>query len=290
VACLCSKNRSVLKKNGSKKRHGIIVVVTLLVISFLFLTANIKFWQTPSFVESIVIAVISPFQELVSKTINGTARVWNNYISLIDTQEENYQLRREIEKLKFQNNTLVEKLNSFERLDKLSDFVNTSDLNLITADVVGFDSTGWAKMIMINKGLNNSVRKDMAVVTYNGLVGRVVQSTSKYSKVLLITDPRSAVDAVIQRSRDRGVVVGNNKGICEMKYLSIDSDVREGDIVISSGLGGIYQKGFLIGTVSRVYEKKTGLFRSVDITPSADISRTEELLVAVSPFNRPEIK
>ena len=126
MACLCSKNRSVLKKNGSKKRHGIIVVVTLLVISFLFLTANIKFWQTPSFVESIVIAVISPFQELVSKTINGTARVWNNYISLIDTQEENYQLRREIEKLKFQNNTLVEKLNSFERLDKLSDFVNTS--------------------------------------------------------------------------------------------------------------------------------------------------------------------
>jgi len=76
----------------------------------------------------------------------------------------------------------------------------------------------------------------------------------------------------------------------EMKYLSVDSDVKEGDIVISSGLGGIYQKGFLIGTVSKVYEKKTGLFRQVAITPSADISRTEELLVVVSPFDKPEIK
>ena len=277
-------------KRDSKKRHGIIVVATLLLISFLFLTANIKFWKTPVFVESIIIAVVSPFQELVSKTINGTVRIWNNYIFLIDTQEENNQLKKEIGKLKFQNSALLEKFDNFKRLDKLIDFVNTSELNLIYADVVGFDSTGWAKMIMINKGLNNSVMKDMSVVTYNGLIGRIVQSTSKYSKVLLITDPRSAVDAVIQRSRDRGVVVGNNKGICEMKYLSIDSDVREGDIVISSGLGGIYQKGFLIGTVSKVYEKKTGLFRQVAITPSADISRTEELLVVVSPFDKPEIK
>ena len=79
-------------KKDSKKRHGIIVVTALIAISFLFLTANIKFWQTPTFVESIVIAVISPFQELVSKTINGTANVWNNYISLIDTQEENYSI------------------------------------------------------------------------------------------------------------------------------------------------------------------------------------------------------
>jgi rod shape-determining protein MreC len=280
----------VLKNKDSKKRHGIIVVATLLIISFLFLTANIKFWQTPAIIESIVIAIVSPFQELLSKTINGAARVWNNYIYLINTQEENYQLRRELEKLKFQNNAVTEKLNSFKRLDSLFDFINTSDMNLLPADVVGFDSTGWAKMIMINKGMNNSVMKDMAVVTYNGLIGRIVQSTSKYSKVLLITDPRSAVDAVIQRTRDRGVVVGNNKGILEMKYLSVDSDVKDGDIVISSGLGGIYQKGLLIGTVSKVYEKKTGLFRRIDITPSADISRIEELLVVISPFDNPEIK
>ena len=98
------------------------------------------------------------------------------------------------------------------------------------------------------------------------------------------------MDSMIQRTRDRGIVVGNNNGICEMKYLSIDSDVREGDAVISSGLGGIFQKGFLIGTVSKVYEKKTGLFRRVDVTPSSDISRLEELLVVISPFDKPETK
>ncbi|MBI3601078.1 MAG: rod shape-determining protein MreC [Nitrospinae bacterium] len=281
----------MLKKNGSKKRHGIIVVTTLIVISFLFLTANIKFGEAPTSVESIVVSIISPFQELVSKTVNSINRLWSSYIYLINTQEENYRLKREMEQLEFKNNTLAENLNRFQRLERLSDLIKTSeDMELLPADVVGFDSTGWSKMLIINKGLNNAVKKDMAVVTYNGLLGRIVQSTSKYSKVLLITDPRSAVGAVIQRTRDRGIAVGTNNNMCEMKYLSVNSDVKSGDLVISSGLGSIFQKGLVIGTISRVYEKKMGLFRNVEITPTADLAKTEELLVVTSPFEKPEVK
>ncbi len=281
----------MLKKNDPKKRHGIIVVAVLIAVSFIFLTVNIKFGEAPTSVESIVVSIISPFQELVSKTLNSINRIWNSYVHLVNTQEENYKLKREMEQLKFKNNMLSENLGRFQRLERLSDIIkNSEDINLLPADVVGFDSTGWSKMLIINKGLNNAVKKDMAVITYNGLVGRVVHSTSKYSKVLLITDPRSAVGALIQRTRDMGIAVGANNSICEMKYLTVNSDVKTGDVVVSSGMGGIFQKGLVIGTISRVYEKKTGLFRNAEIIPAADLDRTEELLVVTSPFEKPEAK
>jgi rod shape-determining protein MreC len=281
----------VLKKNESKKRHGIITVSIFLLLSFLFLTVNIKFGYAPTFVESIVITIISPFQELVSKSLNNVSRVWKNYIFLIESHEENTILKKDNERLNFFNNILKERLNKFQRLERFSDFITQDrESKLLPADIVGFDSTGWSKVFIINRGFKNGIRKDMAVVTYNGLVGRIVQSTSKYSKVLLITDPRSAVDAIIQRTRDRGIVVGAHNGICEMKYLSINSDVKEGDMVISSGLGGVFQKGLSIGKISKVYEKKIGLFRQVEIIPTAELTTIEELLVVVSPFEIPEVK
>lgn len=278
-------------RNGSKKRNGITAVAILIVISFFFLTANIKFERPSTFIESIIVTIISPLQELTARTFNKINQVWKSYIFLINVQKENYTLKRDIGRLNFENNALIERLNKFQRLEKLSEFVNkTTDLNLLPADAVGFDSTGWSKVFIINKGLNDGVKKDMAVITYNGLVGKIVQSTSGYSKVILITDQRSAVDAMIQRTRDRGIVAGINNKVCEMKYLSINSDVKEGDMVISSGLGGIFQKGLPIGTISKVYEKNTGLFRNVEIIPSADLARMEELLVIISPFEIPEVK
>ncbi|OGV99364.1 MAG: rod shape-determining protein MreC [Nitrospinae bacterium RIFCSPLOWO2_02_39_17] len=272
-------------KKDSKNRHGIIAVIILLIISFLLLTINIKSGEAPTFVEPIVNTLISPFQELVSATISGINRILRNYVFLTNIQEENSRLRKDIDSLKFQNNILVERLNKFQRMEKLSDFLNTAiDFNFLPADVVAFDSTGWMKTVTINKGLKDGIRKNMTVVTYNGLVGRVVQTMAGYSKVLLITDPRSSVDAIIQRTRDRGIVIGANHNVLEMKYLSINSDVKEGDVVISSGAGGIFQKGLSIGVISKIHEKNDGLFRRVAIVPSADLLRIEELLVIVSPF------
>src|SRR3990167_99724 len=160
-------------KKDSKNRHGIIAVIILLIISFLLLTINIKSGEAPTFVEPIVNTLISPFQELASATISGINRILRNYIFLTNIQEQNSRLRKDIDSLKFQNNILVERLNKFQRMEKLSDFLNTAaDFNFLPADVVAFDSTGGTKIVTINKGLKDGIRKNMTVVTYNGLVGR----------------------------------------------------------------------------------------------------------------------
>ena len=150
---------------------------------------------------------------------------------------------------------------------------------MILASVVGSDAISWSKMITINKGSNDGLKKNMAVVSNEGLVGHIIQTVPYYSKVLLITDVRSAVDALDQEKRTRGVVIGKGSDICEMKYIPQDADIRVGQSVISSGLGGVFPKGLLIGKVSKVEETNKGLFKNVVVTPSVKISFLEEVFV-----------
>ncbi|MBT7178088.1 MAG: rod shape-determining protein MreC, partial [Nitrospina sp.] len=122
----------------------------------------------------------------------------------------------------------------------------------------------------------------LAVVTDSGVIGQVIHAGLNTSKVLLIVDGRSAVDALFQESRISGVVVGAGENECELKFVPNTADVKVGDQVLSSGLGGIFPKGLIIGTVSQVSRKKQGLFQDITLVPSADLSRLEEVLVLLS--------
>lgn len=155
----------------------------------------------------------------------------------------------------------------------------SSEREMILASVIGKDPLSWSKMLTIDKGSNDGLKKNMAVVTYEGLVGHIVQTVPNYSKVLLITDVRSAVDALDQDNRTRGVVVGKGSDICEMKYISRDADIRAGYPIISSGMGGVFPKGILIGKVSKVDKAKKGLFKNVIIMPAVKIAILEEVFV-----------
>ena len=106
-----------------------------------------------------------------------------------------------------------------------------------------------------------------------------VEANPKSSKILLISDNRSAVDAIFQRSRSPGVVVGAGKQMCKMRFVSMEADVKEGDKVISSGMGGVFPKGLTVGTVSKIIKKKQSLFQEIEVVPSVDLFRLEEMLV-----------
>jgi len=133
----------------------------------------------------------------------------------------------------------------------------------------------------VNKGANSGIKKGMAVVSTDGLIGRTVEVNSNTSKVLLLTDFRSAVDALIQRTRDRGVIKGKNTNTFEMKYIPLNADIKVNDRVISSGLGGVFPKGFLIGTVSRIKKKKQSLFQEAEVVPDRDLSEIEEVFIII---------
>ncbi len=154
---------------------------------------------------------------------------------------------------------------------------------MLLAQVIAREPSNWTKVITINRGVKDGVTNGLSVVSYQGLIGRVISVYAQSSRVMLIADLRSSVDALVQRTRGSGVVVGEAKGRCRVKYFPIDQDVKIGDQMITSGLGGIYPKGLIIGQVSRVQKSQYGLFQLLEITPAVDLDRIEEVFVILKP-------
>ncbi len=169
-----------------------------------------------------------------------------------------------------------------ERLRGLLSFKKAGSYKLIPAQVIGRDSTNWYRTIIINKGTNQGVGKDMPVVLPEGLVGKVIQADKDLSQVMLMIDPNLKVSSLVQLSREAGIVEGCGRtGLSKMKYLSPQTIAQPGDIVISSGLGGIYPKGIIIGRIKKIERDSGGLYSYAWIEPAVNFSKLEEVLCLV---------
>lgn len=269
-------------KRGIKNRKNAIILTSIFLVSFVLMTFNIKRSQDPLFFETFLLWVISPLQSLYTGTIDTLADGAEHYVFLADAAKEKDLLQREVDALVRKNHDLTEQVNRLTRIGQLINYQKEHELKSVVATVIGRDATQWVKMVFINKGTQDGVEENQAVVTNAGVVGHVVQAGVSTSKVLLIVDSRSAVDALFQEVRRAGVVVGNGTETCDMKYVPINAPVEVGDAVLSSGVGGIYPKGLLMGTVVKVTRASQGLFQDIVIVPSADFSRLEEVLVLLS--------
>jgi rod shape-determining protein MreC len=236
-----------------------------------------------SFFESLVVTIVSPVQKVVRGVIGGVGGVWRGYFHLVGLERENEALKRELQELKLQMNKYREADLANKRLRALLNFKTSIPTPLLPAEVVAFDPSGWFQTILIDKGENDGVIRDMAVVSADGLVGRVIGVSGRHAKVLLILDGNSAVDALIQRSRARGILVGLGRNRCLLNYVQRNEDVQVGDPVISSGMGGVFPKGILLGKVQEVVRGNSGLFQTVEVEPAVDFSGLEEVMVVVQP-------
>ena len=208
---------------------------------------------------------------------NVVVSKWNKYLRNINLYERNRILEDEIRKLREENFELSEMKLRNERLEKLLKFSAGLPYELIAANSVGSSpSQVKSQVIIIDKGKNYQLTEGMPVKTHRGIVGKIYKVGSRSSEVLLITDPLSAVDANIQRSRARGIVKGNGEK-CIMEYLEKDADIKIGDYVITSGKDGYFPKGMLIGRVTATFNK--GGNYQAEIDPSIDIRSVEEVLV-----------
>jgi rod shape-determining protein MreC len=232
-------------------------------------------------VEQIVAEVTAPFQKLINSGIKTTKNAWLKYFDLINTHEQNLQLKNEIFFLKEENFRYKELVYTYQRLQKLLKFTDTINNSMLSAQVIGSDPSGVFKSVIINKGESSGLTINMPVINADGVVGKIVSVSKNYSKVLLIIDLNSAVDCILQRSRDSGIVKGlsNANNQCEMDYVQKTSDVVVGDMVITSGVGGVYPKGIPVGEVIDVQEPSDKFFKYVTIAPSVNFSKLEELLV-----------
>jgi len=191
---------------------------------------------------------------------------------------ENEALRRENEALRREVQESRERVAAAARLERLLDYRAGTGYKMIAAGVIGHDASGLYRTVLIDRGAAAGVQPQQAVLAPDGVVGRVVKVFPLSALVLLVTDRSSGIDAIVQRTRDQGVVQGRGGAGCELKYLDRSAEVEAGDYVVTSGMGGRFPKGVWIGQVSGI-NRGGDLFQSVDVRPSADLARLEEVWV-----------
>lgn len=211
---------------------------------------------------------------LLSREIRGVIFYHRNYI-------QNQRLNKEIDNLKRAFNEASEIYFENKRLKELLLFKQKSPFRFTASRVIGRDPTNWSTTIIIDKGRSSRVKKGFVGITYLGLVGRVIEASDNMSKVMLINDPNLGVSAIVQRSRQEGLVCGSLSGSLIMRYLSKESDIKVNDVIVTSGLTEIYPKGLLIGTVVGIGEDLSGLSRYAIIRPAVNLATLEEVLVII---------
>ena len=203
----------------------------------------------------------------------------DSYLNLLHTNKENRALRAENRQIKVQIGFLKEKERENQRLRAILNLQKAQKMAFIPAQVIGYDPISKYQLITINRGHSHGVRKKMLALTEEGVVGYVFRALSHFSQIILLTDPHTALSAIVERSRVRGVVEGEGGQFCKLKYLKKRDDVREGDVVTTSNLNFLALKGLPIGQVIEV--KNQGLTQDVTIRPFVNPSRLEEVLIAL---------
>ncbi|MFQ5597215.1 MAG: rod shape-determining protein MreC [Nitrospiria bacterium] len=213
---------------------------------------------------------------------NRLRSVWDDYLHLVDVEGRNRQLRRTIAFLEGENNALREKSLLANRLMKLLNYQEHSKIHATAAAVIGRKPSQWFDTILINKGESDGIAVDMGVIIPQGVVGKVVHTGAHYSQVLLASDRNSAISATVQRTREQGIVQGDDAGSARLKYLPHDSKIDIGDQLITSGLEGSFSKGLIIGRVAEISGREEEMFLKIKIIYEIDLDRIEEVLIIQS--------
>jgi rod shape-determining protein MreC len=232
--------------------------------------------------ESVTFGVFSELQRGLSGGVSGIRGVWGGYIGLRHAKLENEELKRQLAAMQIavqEQRALADRTRGLERLLEMREQIA---LKTTAADIIGAAATPDFRTVTIDKGSRDGLQTDMAVIAVSGVVGRIVVPSARSAKVQLLIDRNAAAGALVERSRAQGVVVGSGDERLHLDYVSEVSDVVAGDVVVTSGIDGIYPKGFVIGRVESV-EKSGGAYRRITVKPSVDFRSLEEVLVVVTP-------
>ena len=258
-----------------------IFIVLLLLFALVLMSLRANQRKGVELFDALLMEISFPFQKaatLVIKTVQGT---FQHYVFLVNLEKENRMLKEKIAQLQEENHRMNEIKLANERLRQLLQFREKNFPSMIGAEVIGRDPSFWFKSVMIDKGERDGVKKGMAVISPTGVIGQVLKIAPHYATVLLITDYNSAVDCIVERSRAKAIVEGKGENRCQLKYLLRAEEVAVGDVLITSGLGGNFPKGLMVGEVKKVDKKGHGVFQYAELVPSVDMTRLEEVFVVM---------
>ena len=283
-------NDKVRRETNIRRKLWTLAFVVVSVFCLIFFAAQGRF-ETPV-INNAVALVTAPFQSVISWVANELLYVRNTIWDIYAVHEQNKQLRAEVAELRVQNLQATEFAAENERLRALLQYKQTvGQFDLLMARVIGRESATWSSIIIINCGSTDGVKDNMAVVTEKGLVGHVTEVNLTSSKVQLLLDPRSSVGTLVQRpaSRVAGIVEGDsaNPFMPHMVNIPRNSDVVEGDTVVTSGFGGIYPKGIYVGKIASIKNDEGGLLKYGAIETGVDFQKLEDVAVIIASREAP---
>jgi rod shape-determining protein MreC len=263
----------------SKRTVMIVAGIVLFGITLIILSVSYRHPFASYGIGKFAVALVAPLQKAVTRTIRFSGATWREYFYLVSVSKENERLRRHLSLATERIHQCQETAHANERLRDLLNFKQNQPRLVLAAEVIGRDPSPWYKSVTIDKGAADGLRKGLPVVVPEGIVGQVTEVSLHFAKVLLMIDRNNAVDALVQGNRARGIIKGEPTGSCRFDYVLRKHEIQPGDIVISSGLDGVYPKGLRVGRVVSAEQPASGIFQEVRVQPFVDFERMEEILV-----------
>ncbi|MDD4689014.1 MAG: rod shape-determining protein MreC [Eubacteriales bacterium] len=266
----------------NRKTIGILAIITIIL---LLMTAFLRTGRSDSsFLETGIETILSPFQKVISIVDGGVNEFFGYFGSVKRLKETNEALTKRIAQLENENRTLTGYKTENERLKGLLSLDSSlAYYETVGCRVIAKDSGNWFDTFTIDKGRNAGIKINQNVITNGGLVGRISKVGSNWSKVATIIDETSSLGCIITRTGDIAVIEGDlelsGKGLCKLSYMSSSSAAAVGDSVESSGLGGVFRKGLMIGKIKEIHTDTQGLTQYAVIEPSVDFGKITEVLV-----------
>jgi len=263
-------------------RRNYLIILGLVIISMTILTVHSREGENGVIhrAQRVVMAATSPLQAAVTTALQPIRDGWEYLIHFGDLKRENRELRKEVVELQRENTALRSLKGENDRLRRIIDLKEKEGYEGVAARAIGKPVSGWQSSIMVDRGLKDGIKRKMPVVVGGGLVGQVTEASQNVAKVTLLNDVQSGVSVQVKRTGEVGVVKGQLKNQrLVLQYISRDSDIKRGDHVVTSGLGGIFPKGIYVGKVIEVKQSVYSLHKIVEIASPVNFANLEEVLI-----------
>ena len=260
------------------KMRGVLVLGTVVATCLLLLTIQTRGRIT---VAGDALALLTtPVQSALARANRVTVSVWSTYLDWKNVRAENRRLREENQRLRIESLQVSETTEENRRLRRLLALREQLPLTTVSAEIIAREWGGWVRSLTVNRGRGDNVPRLAAVIAPEGLIGRVIEVRSGASVIQVLTDPASTVGAHAVRTRTVGIVEGDPRGTMRLKYMAREgSGIQVGDLIVTSGAGGVFPRGIPIGRVRAIDNRGSALFHYAVLTPAVDVARVDEVLL-----------
>jgi len=268
------------------RQRTAVLFIAVMLAHILLISAQVNSKSGVPLLEVVTFGAFAEVQRVASTMTGGIHNAWTGYVNLRGVRAQNDDLKRQLGALQIQVQQERAAAQRAHQLEALLGYQRQLAITTVAAAVIGAGASPDFRTTTISKGASDALKENMAVIAPTGVVGRIVTLAPRAAKVQLLVDRNAGAGAIVERSRAQGVVLGAGEDLLRMEYVSGVADVKPGDTIVTSGIDGIYPKGFIIGKVESV-DKGNGIYKIIRVRPAVDFNRLEDVLVVTAPESAP---